>query len=142
MHGGEGFPSWKPSWETGIPKLKIWVSIKCSAILRSAQLAASVPEYLYRKATLTAGERYITPELKELENKPLAQNERLLMEHQLFADLLKPSRQLLRIQRTAFAVATGCSGFLCGSGGANNYVKPTVDDSDVLSITEGPPPGD
>ena len=62
----------------------------------------------------------------------------MVLEHQLFADLLEAiSAQLLRIQRTA-AVTQRMFTFLCGSGGAqNNYVKPTVDDSDVLSITEG-----
>ena len=47
------------------------------------------------------------PELKELENKILGANERLLaLEHQLFADILgKISAELLRIQRTATAVS-------------------------------------
>ena len=73
----------------------------------SRSYAASVPDTFIRKQTLTTGERYITPELKELENKILGANERLLvLEHQLFADLLEAiSAQLLRIQRTAFAVA-------------------------------------
>lgn len=67
----------------------------------------SVPDTFTRKQTLTTGERYITPELKELENKILGANERLLvLEHQLFADLLSSiSAEVVRIQRTASAVA-------------------------------------
>ena len=77
---------------------------------------------------------------KELENKILGANERLLvLEHQLFADLLEAiSAQLLRIQRTAFAVAQlDVLASFAEAAVQNNYVKPTVDDSDVLSITEG-----
>ena len=61
------------------------------------------------------------------------------MEHQLFADLLEAvSAQLLRIQRTAFAVAQlDVLASFAEAAVQNNYVKPTVDDSDVLSITEG-----
>ena len=106
----------------------------------SRSYAASVPDTFIRKQTLTTGERYITPELKELENKILGANERLLvLEHQLFADLLEAiSAQLLRIQRTAFAVAQlDVLASFAEAAVQNNYVKPTVDDSDVLSITEG-----
>ena len=77
---------------------------------------------------------------KELENKILGANERLLvLEHQLFADLLEAiSAQLLRIQRTAFAVAQlDVLASFAEAAVQNNYEKPTVDDSDVLSITEG-----
>ncbi len=145
MHGGKGFLSQleaKLKEETGIPKLKIGFNKVFGYYIEvSRSYAASVPDTFIRKQTLTTGERYITPELKELENKILGANERLLvLEHQLFADLLEAiSAQLLRIQRTAFAVAQlDVSGFLCGSGGAEQLCKkPTVDDSDVLSITEG-----
>ena len=56
-----------------------------------------------------------------------------------FADLLEAiSAQLLRIQRTAFAVAQlDVLASFAEAAVQNNYVKPTVDDSDVLSITEG-----
>ena len=59
-----------------------------------------VPETYIRKQTLTSGERYITQELKELENKILGAHERLIaLEHRLFAELLeKIGGQLDRIQ--------------------------------------------
>ena len=144
MHGGKGFLSQleaKLKKETGIPKLKIGFNKVFGYYIEvSRSYAASVPDTFIRKQTLTTGERYITPELKELENKILGANERLLvLEHQLFADLLEAiSAQLLRIQRTAFAVAQlDVLASFAEAAGQNNYVKPTVDDSDVLSITEG-----
>ena len=144
MHGGKGFLSQleaKLKEETGIPKLKIGFNKVFGYYIEvSRSYAASVPDTFIRKQTLTTGERYITPELKELENKILGANERLLvLEHQLFADLLEAiSAQLLRIQRTAFAVAQlDVLASFAEAAVQNNYVKPTVDDSDVLSITEG-----
>ena len=93
MHGGKGFLSQleaKLKEETGIPKLKIGFNKVFGYYIEvSRSYAASVPDTFIRKQTLTTGERYITPELKELENKILGANERLLvLEHQLFADLL------------------------------------------------------
>ncbi len=80
--------------ETGIPKLKIGFNKVFGYYIEvSRSYAASVPDTFIRKQTLTTGERYITPELKELENKILGANERLLvLEHQLFADLLEDRR--------------------------------------------------
>ena len=99
-----------------------------------------MPDTFTRKQTLTTGERYITPELKELENKILGANERLLvLEHQLFADLLSSiSAEVVRIQRTASAVAQ--LDVLAGFAEAalqNNYVMPNVDESGVMEIKEG-----
>ena len=114
----------------------------CSAtiLLASAPTPDSVPDTFTRKQTLTTGERYITPELKELENKILGANERLLvLEHQLFADLLSSiSAEVVRIQRTASAVAQ--LDVLAGFAEAalqNNYVMPNVDESGVMEIKEG-----
>ena len=99
-----------------------------------------MPDTFTRKQTLTTGERYITPELKELENKILGANERLLvLEHQLFSDLLTEiSDQIVRIQRTASAVAQ--LDVLAGFAEAalqNNYVLPVVDTSGEIEIKEG-----
>ena len=82
----------------------------------------------------------LAPELKELENKILGANERLLvLEHQLFADLLSSiSAEVVRIQRTASAVAQ--LDVLAGFAEAalqNNYVMPNVDESGVMEIKEG-----
>ena len=112
----------------------------CSLAPSSRSYADSVPDTFTRKQTLTTGERYITPELKELENKILGANERLLvLERQLFADLLSAiSAEILRIQKTASCVAQldVLAGF-AEAAVCNNYTKPVVDSSDVLDIAEG-----
>ena len=144
MHGGKGYLSQmeaKLREETGIPKLKIGFNKVFGYFIEvSRSYTGSVPESFTRKQTLTTGERYITPELKELENKILGANERLLvLEHQLFSDLLSEiSAQIVRIQRTASAVAQ--LDVLAGFAEAaiqNNYVKPEVDQSDRILIKKG-----
>lgn len=144
MHGGKGYLSQMEATmrqETGIPKLKIGFNRVFGYYIEvSRSYADAVPETFTRKQTLTTGERYITPELKELENKILGANERLLaLEHQLFADLLTAiSAQVVRIQKTASAVAQ--LDVLAGFAEAamqNNYVMPVVDNGDVLEIKEG-----
>ena len=127
--------------ETGIPKLKIGYNHVFGYFIEvSNSYKAQVPESYIRKQTLTTGERYITQELKELENKILGANERLLvLEHQLFADLLSSiSAEVVRIQCTASAVAQ--LDVLAGFAEAalqNNYVMPNVDESGVMEIKEG-----
>lgn len=144
MHGGKGVLSQLEAdlrQQTGIPKLKIGFNKVFGYYIEvSRSYVGSVPETFTRKQTLTTGERYITPELKELENKILGANERLLaLEHQLFSELLSDiSAQLLRIQRTATAVAQlDVLASFAEAAVQNNYVKPTVDDSNVLDIAEG-----
>ncbi len=127
--------------QTGIPKLKIGFNKVFGYYIEvSRSYLGAVPPGFTRKQTLTTGERYITPELKELENRILGASERLLaLEHQLFADLLvKISAELLRIQRTAAAVAQlDVLAALAEAAVQNNYTRPTVDDSDVLEIRDG-----
>ena len=144
MHGGKGVLSQmeaKLREETGIPKLKIGFNKVFGYYIEvSRSYVGSVPDTFTRKQTLTTGERYITPELKELENKILGANERLLvLEHQLFADLLSAiAAQILRLQRTASAVAQlDVLAAFAEAAVQNNYTKPAVDDSDVLDIAEG-----
>ena len=58
--------------------------------IRDSSYTDSVPDTFTRKQTLTTGERYITQELKELENKILGAHERLIaLEHRLFNELLE-----------------------------------------------------
>ena len=144
MHGGKGFLSQMEARlreETGIPKLKIGFNkIFGYYIEISRSYTGSAPDSFIRKQTLTTGERYITPELKELENKILGANERLLvLEHQLFSELLEDiSGQILRIQKTASAVAQlDVLASFAEAAICNNYAKPVVDDSDILDIAEG-----
>ena len=127
--------------ETGIPKLKIGYNHVFGYFIEvSNSYKAQVPESYIRKQTLTTGERYITQELKELENKILGAHERLIaLEHRLFNELLESiGAQLDRIQRTANAVAKlDVLTALAQVAAENNYCRPVVDDSDELTITEG-----
>ena len=144
MHGGKGYLSnleAKYREETGIPKLKIGYNHVFGYFIEvSNSYKAQVPESYIRKQTLTTGERYITQELKELENKILGAHERLIaLEHRLFNELLESiGAQLDRIQRTANAVAElDVLAALAQVAAENNYCRPTVDESDQLTIVEG-----
>ena len=100
----------------------------------------SVPDYFIRKQTLTTGERYITEELKDLENRILSAGERLdLLERELFDSLCrKIEDNLVRIQDTAFAVSyidVLCS--LAELARDNGYCRPEVNSSDTIRISGG-----
>ena len=144
MHGGKGYLSnleARYREETGIPKLKIGYNHVFGYFIEvSNSYKNLVPETYIRKQTLTSGERYITQELKELESKILGAHERLIsLERRLFDELLESiGAQLDRIQRTANAIAQlDVLAALAQVAAENNYCRPVVDDSDVLTITEG-----
>jgi DNA mismatch repair protein MutS len=99
-----------------------------------------VPEDYIRKQTLVGGERFITPELKEYEGKILGAEEKLKnLEYQLFQEILnevqKESTLLSKAARTVAIVDFLSS--LAVVAKRYNYVKPSVDESGVIEITEG-----
>ena len=98
----------KESERTGIPKLKVGYNRVFGYYIEitNAYKDQAPPEYI-RKQTLTNCERYITPELKELESRILGAHDRSVqLEHQLFDEVRKAvAAQLNRIQKTARAVA-------------------------------------
>jgi DNA mismatch repair protein MutS len=99
-----------------------------------------VPEEWIRKQTLVNAERYITEELKEYEGKILGAEERILaIEQQLFSELVGWMMQFIpQVQNNASLVAQ--LDVLCSFAQLardNNYVRPVLDDSQALSITEG-----
>jgi len=99
-----------------------------------------VPEDYIRKQTLTNGERYITQELKELENTILTAKDRVVaLEYEAFSRLRQwLADQAARVQAAAAAVA--CADVLsCFAANAvkNNYCKPDVDLSGTLQIEAG-----
>lgn len=144
VHGGKGYLSQmeaKLKEETGIRTLKIGYNRVFGYYIEiSKSFADQVPEHFVRKQTLANGERYITEELKELENKILGASERLMaLERQLFDQLLMDiSAHLLRIQTTAAAVAQlDVLTSLAQVAMDNNYVRPLVDRGSELRIEEG-----
>ena len=144
MHGGKGYLAQleaKLKEETGIRTLKIGYNRVFGYYIEvSRSFTSQVPANFVRKQTLANAERYITEELKTLENKILGASERLLvLEHQLFDDLLHAvAAQLVRIQRTAGAVAQLDVLVALSQVAVNNgYSRPVVDTSDKLIIEEG-----
>ena len=99
-----------------------------------------VPADWIRKQTLAQAERYITPELKEYEEKILGADERILMlETRLFAQLVDDMQQFIPlIQVNANVLARiDCLLSFAKVSEERVYVRPVVDDSDVLDIRQG-----
>ena len=93
-----------------------------------------------RKQTLAQAERYITPELKEYEEKILGADEKILArEGQLFMELIQDMQPFIpQIQVNANLVAhLDCLLSFMKIALQQHYVRPTVDDSDVLDIHQG-----
>jgi DNA mismatch repair protein MutS len=101
---------------------------------------ANVPAHYTRKQTTVGGERFITPELKELEGKILGADERARhLEYKLFQELREETlREIAPLQRTADAIATldVISG-LAETARLFNYCRPSLNESLRLCIKEG-----
>ena len=99
-----------------------------------------VPDYYVRKQTLSNAERYITQELKELEDLILGAEDKLYaLEYELFCDLReKAAAEVLRIQKTARAIAA-LDVFASFSLAAtrNQYVRPKINTKGVIDIKDG-----
>lgn len=99
-----------------------------------------VPDRYIRKQTLTNGERYVTEELKKLENELLGAEEKVInLEYNAFCEIREIiEKQLLRIQRTADIVATldVLNSFAIVAEDMN-YCMPIVDNSGIIDIKGG-----
>lgn len=99
-----------------------------------------VPEEWIRKQTLVNAERYITPELKEYEEKILNAEERMIgIEQKYFLALVQDaSEYVTHIQQNARILATvDCLLSFAGVAKANQYCKPKISDTDTLEIKDG-----
>lgn len=99
-----------------------------------------VPDYYTRKQTLANAERYIIPELKELEDTILGAEDKLYaLEYQIYCEVRNAiADEVVRIQKTARAVAqidTLTSLALVAE--QNNYVRPHINEKDVIDIKDG-----
>ena len=99
-----------------------------------------VPDYYTRKQTLANAERYIIPELKELEDTILGAEDRLYaLEYQLYCEVRDQiAKEILRIQCTAHAIAqldTFASMALVAE--RNQYVRPKINEKGVINIKDG-----
>lgn len=127
--------------KTGIPKLKIGYNHVFGYYIEvSKSYMDKVPEEYIRKQTLANGERYITPELKELEQKYNGARDRIqAIESALFESIRNHvAGEVDRIQRTADAIALlDVMLSFARVSAKNSYVKPVIDLSDQIEITEG-----
>ena len=100
----------------------------------------SVPEYFIRKQTLSNSERYITPELKRLEDLVLGSEEKLIeLEYQTFIQIRNEiAGHIKRIQQTASCLSDlDCLCSLAEVSQKNNYVRPEVNNEDRIIIENG-----
>ncbi len=131
----------KEKEKTGIKNLKIKYNKVFGYYLEvTNSYKDMVPDYYMRKQTLTNAERYITPELKELEDMILGAEDRLYtLEYDLFVDVRdRIAKEVLRIQETAKAIA-GIDVFasLALVAERSNYVKPVINEKGVIEIRNG-----
>lgn len=99
-----------------------------------------VPDYYTRKQTMTNAERYITPELKELEDMILGAEDKLVsLEYNLFCEVRNQiAEQVVRIQKTAKAVAKlDVFISLAVVADQNQYCRPQINENGVIDIKGG-----
>ena len=99
-----------------------------------------VPDYYIRKQTLTNAERYITPELKELEDKILGAEEKLsALEYEIYTQIRDQiGGEIERIQKTAKAIAhLDALASLAVVAERNRYVRPKINERGVIDIKDG-----
>ncbi len=126
---------------TGIRTLKVSFNRVFGYYIEvSKSFVDQVPAHYIRRQTLTNNERYITPELKELEDQVLNAKDRLTaLEYQLFTELREfLAQQAARVQATAAAVAaadTLCS--LAAVAVQRGYCRPEISLGTEISITDG-----
>ena len=126
---------------TGIKSLKVkFNSVFGYYIEVSKANLSAVPEDYIRKQTLVNAERFITPELKELENKILGAEEKARnLESAIFSELRSAAVEYTHaLQEAADAVAAvDALGSLAETARLNHYVRPEIYDDDRLVITGG-----
>ena len=127
--------------QTGITSLKIGFNNVFGYYLEVRNtFKDKVPENWIRKQTLAQAERYITPELKEYEEKILGADEKILaLETQLYMELIQDMQEFIpQIQINANLIAhLDCLLSFMKVSQMQRYVRPVVDDSEILDIKQG-----
>ena len=126
---------------TGIPSLKIaYNSVFGYYIEVRTVHKDKVPQEWIRKQTLVNAERYITQELKEYEEKILgAEDKILVLETRLYTELVQALSEFIpAIQINANQIARiDCLLSFANVAKENNYIRPVIEDNDVLDIRQG-----
>lgn len=127
--------------QTGIRSLKVGYNRVFGYYLEVTRSnLAQVPERYQRKQTLANGERYVTPELKEMEDTILgAENRQVAMEYDAFCQIRDQVAGHIRaLQQTAQAMATlDVLAALAELADREQYCRPTIDLSDQIEIIQG-----
>ncbi len=127
--------------KTGISSLKVGYNNVFGYYLEVRNtFKDKVPKDWIRKQTLAQAERYITQELKEYEEKILGADEKILiLEAQLFNELIASMQEYIpQIQINANLIARmDCLLSFSKASEENHYVRPVIDDSEVLDIKQG-----
>ena len=127
--------------KTGIKNLKIGFNKVFGYFIEVTKSNLDqVPERYIRKQTLTNAERYITEELKNLENQILGAEEKVvILEYNLFTKIREEiSKNIIRLQKTATIVATlDVLTSFAQVAEDMNYCMPKVDDSGIIDIKSG-----
>ncbi|MHB1158566.1 MAG: DNA mismatch repair protein MutS [Phycisphaerales bacterium] len=127
--------------ETGIDRLKVGYNKVFGYYIELSQSqSAKAPPHFARKQTLKNAERYITPDLKEFENKVLsAESKAIAREQELFADLVRlAAERLIALQRYAQTIAElDVLANFARRAGKFRYVRPALVDEPVLDIVAG-----
>lgn len=131
----------RESEETGIPSLKVAYNNVFGYYIEVRNVHKDkVPKEWIRKQTLVNAERYITQELKEYEEKILGAEDKILMlETQLYTDLVQALTEFIpQIQINANLIAqVDCLLSFANVARENRYIRPVVEDDDVLNIRQG-----
>jgi len=126
---------------TGIGSLKVGYNKVFGYYIEvTSANSKAVPKDYIRKQTLTNGERYITPELKEMEDKILGAQEKIeTLEYEIFVSLRKEvAAHCERIQKAALAISMLDVFVSLGRIAAqNSYCRPKLDESADIVIREG-----
>ena len=127
--------------ETGIASLKIGYNNVFGYYLEVRNTYKDkVPQEWVRKQTLAQAERYITQELKEYEEKILGAEDKILsLEQRLFNNLVVAAQEFIpQIQQNASVIAhLDCLLSAAKTAEENHYVRPVIDNSDVIDIKQG-----
>ncbi|MBU5487662.1 DNA mismatch repair protein MutS [Clostridium sp. MSJ-8] len=144
LHGKEWIAALESSEreETGIKSLKVGYNKVFGYYIEITKANYSmIPEGRYiRKQTLSNAERFITPELKEVEEKILGSEEKLIsLEYDLFVDVRnKVEREITRLKKSARIIGNlDAFSTLALVALENDYVKPTINDEGIIDIKEG-----
>ena len=131
----------RESEQTGIPSLNIAYNSVFGYYIEVRNVHKDkVPQEWIRKQTLVNAERYITQELKEYEEKILgAEDKILVLETRLYTELVQALSEFIpAIQINANQVARiDCLLAFANVARENNYIRPVIEDNDVLDIRQG-----